>query len=194
MNRLPKVTAQKIEKLAKIAHALRSGSQTYFSITSLTSIKSLCKEPTIAAQFVTYLATKIQEKVNGEYVPQYTAPEDWKRYKALINESVPLLQRYVEAATPSSTDALRSVLPKLREVQKMSGKAYWGQHVRTIYSVDVLIVENAIECILTPWAAPMIAYETARNYCERYNPSLGNGLIPESVPMLEDVVAFWHNL
>jgi len=191
VNNLPKATSQKIDKLVKIADALRSGKETYFSITCLTSLKSLCKEADTAARFVTYLAEKIQNKANLGEKPQHTAPEDWERYKALINEATPLLQAHVESPTPDSLAALRAMLPKLGQVQELSGKEYWGRAVVTVYSKDVLIVENAVQCILSPWVAPKLAYETARYYCELYNPSYGTGLIPESAPILEDVIAFW---
>ena len=39
-----------VRKLAEMATALRDKTSTYFSITRLTSLKSLCKEPTTAAQ------------------------------------------------------------------------------------------------------------------------------------------------
>ncbi len=45
-----------IRRLAETAAALRAGTSTYFAITRLTSIKSLCKQPERAAQFVCYRA------------------------------------------------------------------------------------------------------------------------------------------
>lgn len=34
--------------------------------------------------------------------------------------------------------------------------------------------------------------ELARAYTEEYNPSYGTGLIPESIPMFNDIISFWR--
>ena len=34
-------------------------------------------------------------------------------------------------------------------------------------------------------------YHLAWQYAERYNSRYGNGLIPESAPMMEDIAEFW---
>jgi hypothetical protein len=46
---------QRIAKLATLTQAMREGQAKYFSITKLTSLKSLCKEPEAAHQFVFFL-------------------------------------------------------------------------------------------------------------------------------------------
>lgn len=46
-------------KLKETTIALQKGASTYFSITRLTSIKTLCKDPAIAAQFVFHLQAYI---------------------------------------------------------------------------------------------------------------------------------------
>ena len=38
---------------------------------------------------------------------------------------------------------------------------------------------------------PYWAYQTARHYAEQYDPRYGDGLIPASAPLLEDIVQFW---
>jgi hypothetical protein len=193
MKSLPKPTARKIDKFVAIMQALHSGKNTYFSITCLTSIKGLCQEPETAARFVAHLAEKTQDKVNLGDFPQSVEPEKWEHYKVLINEAMSYIKAHMESATPESLSALRVMLPKLRGIQQFTGKQYWGHPLISINSTDVLILENAVECILSPWAAPRIAYETARNYCECYDPRYGTGLIPESAPLLEDVIRFWYD-
>jgi hypothetical protein len=42
--------------------------------------------------------------------------------------------------------------------------------------------------------AQKLAYYATRSYVKKYNPHFGGGLIAESIPMLEDVVAFWRGL
>ncbi|MCI0477953.1 MAG: hypothetical protein L0Y55_17055, partial [Anaerolineales bacterium] len=63
--------------------------------------------------------------------------------------------------------------------------------VRVIRSMRLLGIENALGCAAFPESAPDWAYRAARTYCERYNPHYGTGLIPESLPFLQDVIRFW---
>ncbi len=55
----------------------------------------------------------------------------------------------------------------------------------------MLVVEGGLRCVITPQAAATWAYETAKDYTERYNSRYGTGLIPDSLPMLDDTVRFW---
>jgi len=52
---IPKDLVKKVRKFIETAEALRSGKQTYFSITKLTSIKSLCENPQTASHFIFHL-------------------------------------------------------------------------------------------------------------------------------------------
>ena len=79
---LSKADDRKIRKLEEAAYALKEGKKTYFAITKLTSIKSLCKDPDIAAQFAFYLSNLTLEKVNSSSCPKYTDPKDWKSTKS----------------------------------------------------------------------------------------------------------------
>jgi hypothetical protein len=45
--------------------------------------------------------------------------------------------------------------------------------------------------LLYPDMTSRLGYELAKHYAERYNPSYGTGLIPESAPLLEDIANFW---
>jgi hypothetical protein len=59
--KVPSAIVNKIKKLAQITHELRQGKD--FNITRLTTLKSLCENPDIAAHFVFYLAQRTQEKM-----------------------------------------------------------------------------------------------------------------------------------
>jgi hypothetical protein len=63
--------------------------------------------------------------------------------------------------------------------------------LRKIQNRDVLIVEDAVRCALSPYSAPSWAYHLARDYTERYDSRYGTGLIPESAPLVMDIVGFW---
>ena len=179
-----------VRRLGETAAALRNQTSTYFSITRLTGLKSLCREPELAAQFVLHLAERTLRRVEDSGCPAYTEPVDWQRYQALILEAVTLMKESL-CQGKSNLSALRTVLRKVESVQTDTGKEIWGHPTRNIHSQDVLVIEGALQCLLAPEVAPFWAYQTARDYVEQYNPSYGTGLIPESIPMLEDVIGFW---
>jgi hypothetical protein len=52
--------------------------------------------------------------------------------------------------------------------------------VRIIQDKNVLIVEDAVQCVLSPYSTSSQAYHLARDYAERYDPRYGTGLIPDS--------------
>ncbi len=182
-----------VRKLAETATALREKTSTYFSITRLTSLKSLCKEPSTAAQFGFHLAERTFEKVQNAPCPGYTEPPDWHRYQVLIAECVAMMKKYLRKPTGNNLSALREMWRKVESVQTYTGKEIWGHPIRSIHSREVLVTEDALQCMISPEAVGFWAYQTARDYTEQYNPHYGSGLIPESVPMLEDIVSFWHS-
>ena len=57
--------------------------------------------------------------------------------------------------------------------------------------MELLVVETALECVLSPWASSELGYVIARQYAERYDSRYGNGLIPASAPLVEDIAEFW---
>jgi hypothetical protein len=63
--------------------------------------------------------------------------------------------------------------------------------VRIIQDKNVLIVEDAVQCVLSPYSTSSQAYHLARDYAERYDPRYGTGLIPDSAPLVMDIVDFW---
>ena len=182
-----------IHKLNETIIALREKTSTYFSVTRLTSIKSLCKEPIIAAQFVFHLARLTFEKVQNSSCPKYIEVTDWRFYQALITEAVSLMERYLRTPTEENISSLHEIRRRVTSVQSYTGKKIWGHSIRTIHSRDVLVIEDALQCLMSPEVAPFWAYQTARDYAEQYNPHYGTGLVPESVPMLEDIASFWSN-
>ena len=64
--------------------------------------------------------------------------------------------------------------------------------MRLITDANLLLFEYALSCVLAherdvgTWA-----YQTARQYAERYTPSEGTGLISSSIPFVRDIVDFW---
>ncbi len=188
MNSIPK----QITKLATKAQALREGTDTYFSVNCLTGLKSLCCDAHVAAHFVLYLAEQTQEKMNIAARSEYISEVDWAHYKALVAEAIAAMRSYLEVPSAANLSALRDVLLKITEVQDEYERQRWGP-VRLIHSRDLLVVEDALRCFVSPDEAPYWAYHTARQYAERYDPHYGTGLIPASTPLLEDIAQFWHS-
>ena len=83
------------------------------------------------------------------------------------------------------------MLKQVQEVQNETRGGHYGSVIRTIHSIDLLVIEDSICCMLYPDNVPYIAYKLAKNYTEKYNPRYGTGLIPESAPLLEDILSFW---
>ena len=188
---IPKGDKARIAKLATVAQTLRDGSETYFSTTKLTSLKSLCKEPQTANHFVFYLAQRTQVKMETVPRSNYTSEIDWNLYQSLIADAVSAMGNYLENPTGGNKMALQQLRNQVRATQDEQRRVGWNT-VRTIHSPEVLIIEYALECMLSPPFAPDYAYRAGRHYTERYEPRYGTGLIPASAPMLADIVQFWH--
>jgi hypothetical protein len=58
-------------------------------------------------------------------------------------------------------------------------------------SREALLAEHALRCVARPRESAHWGYQAARQYAERYNPRYGPGLIPESAPAVEHIVAYW---
>ncbi len=101
------------------------------------------------------------------------------------------MQTYL--ASPMSTRQARlyKSLSQVREAQSEAARPMGKYTVRIIHSSHLLVIEDALQCFTAPepgyWA-----YQTARQYTERYDPHVGTGLNRESVPMLEDILQFWQ--
>ncbi len=178
----PKAVLSRVRKLARIARDLSEGAN--FSITRLTTLKSLCEVPEVAAHFAVFLARHTSRRVNSVNLRKDESHND------LITKSVERLGRYVERPSDPEREALREVLRELESVNNEYKSIPYGV-VRIIQDKNVLIVEGAVQCVLSPYTAPSQAYHLARDYAERYDPRYGTGLIPESAPLVMDIVDFW---
>jgi hypothetical protein len=138
------------------------------------------------------LSKLILEKVSSSSCPRHTDAKDWENYKKLIKRAVSLMERFIKEPGEKNESSLRDMLIQVKEVQNETRSGLWGSRIRAIHSTDVLIIEQSMCCLLYPDNASYWAYHLARNYTEEYNPSYGTGLIPESVPALEDVISFWR--
>jgi len=185
MNEAPPNIAKKLRTLAQIAADVRQGKD--FNITRLTMLKSLCSDPDAAAQFALHIAKKTQQAVKR---PGRSPSKKQQRYQRLVSEAVRGMASYLKSATEEFEESLYELLFEIQSVQDRYEHQRWGE-VRIIESMELLVVETALECVLHPWASSDLGYRLARQYAERYNSRYGNGLIPESAPFVEDIAEFW---
>ncbi len=180
----------RIVKLEKTMLALREGQS--FSITKLTSIKSLCEDHGVASQFALYLSSLTLKKVKSSDCPKYIDKTDWNKYKEIISSSVLLMERYIEDPVERNLSVIRNNLQQVKDLQNETRSGPFGNVIRTIHSRDVLVIEKSMCCMLYPDDSTYWSYRLAKNYTEEYNSRYGTGLIPESAPMLEDIISFWR--
>ena len=182
-------TARAIEKLAQVARELYQGRN--YNITRLTTLKSLCQDPAAASHFVFYLAQLTQKRM-AQKKPNHLSPEKWRQHKALVREAVAHIKSYLDHPTGQAEDKLRNLLYKIKQLQNTYENQRGGA-VRLIESTDTLLVEKAMQCILSPAQSAFWGYHVGREYAERYNIYYGTGLMPESASLLADIVNFWYH-
>jgi hypothetical protein len=178
---------KKLQTLVQIAADLRQGQ--HFNITRLTVIKSFCSDPDAAAKFSLHIARLAQRQFEGRRRGD-TKPTKWQEYKQLIAAAIPAMTRYLKSPTEKTKDKLLELYRRAKEAQNKYEHQQWGD-VRIIECWDLLIVETAMDCLLSPWHAPIFAYQVARQYTERHDPHHGPGLNHKSAPMVEEIVVFW---
>ncbi len=183
--------AARVRKLADMLTALQDGSQSYFYITRLTSIKRLCRTDDLARRFVLTLAELILARM------QAAEPPPDADYLALARAAVAMMRDYADAPTPEGMKSLRALTSQVYQAQTEIVRPVPGKSpVRLIRSTALLLIEDALRCFIAGddlAQAGEWAYQTARVYAERYNPAHGTGLLRESAPFLADIVRFWVN-
>lgn len=186
----PKAQAARVQSLAEMAAALRKGAK--FNITRLTVLKTLAREPRDAARFVLHLAVASRDQMLRGPRPREVPPEDWDHHKALAVEAVAAMEKHLERTSTEPTSGLRDILARVKSVQTTVRPVAWGRQVREIIDLPLLVIEDAVRCMVQPQEAPEIAYEAARNFAQRYDPSHGTGLVRASAPFVETIAAFWN--
>lgn len=185
-----KAALVKLRKLSAMAEGLRNGED--YPITRLTTLKSLCIDLHCAARFALHLSHLTAAEAARSVCPRHLEVAAWRDHQALLARSVGQLERYVQRPTPTKKKLLYELLAEVRAVNNVYEPSRWGA-IRVLQNRYVLIIENSLRCALSPTAedAGYWAYQAARDYAERYDPRYGTGLIPESAPMVREIVGFW---
>jgi len=173
-----------------MAEDLREGKS--FSVTRLTSIKSLCTDSTASQEFSLYIASLTRLKINTRNKPDHLNPKQWLRFKQAVENALIALKAAREQGMEKNRARLWAILQELKSLQDTYENQEWGP-VRIVLSSETLVVEYAVECFLSTSQAPYWAYVLARTYAEQYDSRYGCGLVPTSAPMVEDIARFWRN-
>jgi hypothetical protein len=180
----------KIARLYQIAVDLRAGKS--FSVTRLTTIKSLCVDNSAARTFALHVAKLSKQKMDARDNPNSIEPSQWLRFKQVVSRAVIDLERAQEEGADKCKPRLLQVLQELKNLQNTYEHQEWGP-VRLVSSSETLVVEYAVECSFLTSQAPYWAYLLARTYAEQYDSRFGNGLVPASAAMIEEIATFWNN-
>jgi hypothetical protein len=181
---------RKVRKLAELPEEARQ-CRFAVSITRLTVLKSLCQEPEAASRFVTYLARKTLERVEqGQGHTRRRPPDQEQLHRQLMSEALAEMAGWPGSPTEADQQRLWKLLGRMQNEQNEHQRIKWGA-VRLINDNDLLVFEYAARCLLNPQAAGVWAYQTARQYAERYDSAYGTGLIPASAPLVQDIADFW---
>ncbi len=188
MSAPPPAVIKRLQTLAQIAADLRHGKN--FEITRLTMLKSLCSDQNAAARFALHIAKKTHERMEARSRSGRPPSEAQRRYQRLVGKAVRGMEGYLKRRTNQTKSALHDILSEIRDVQNEYERQRWGP-VRIIHSREVLVAETALECVLQPWYSSVLGYQIAQQYAKRYNSRYWTDLIPQSAPMVEDIVEFW---
>ncbi len=175
----PAATTAKIRKLAQLTQALERGEA--FMVTRLTTIKSLCADPLVAAHFAHYIARHALRAMLEADRSARLSVEQRIRYQQVMAEVIARIDDVLAQHTSETMLALSTAVHSLEQMQNQYQRIY-GEPVRLIDNTDALTVESAGRCVLAGAQAGYWAYQAARSFAERYDPSYGTGLIPASAP------------
>ena len=167
---------KKVEKLDRIAEELRQGG--HFSVTRLTTLKSLCEDPNAAGAFALFLARKIQKRMREKDAP--------KRYRELVNRAVREMKPYLGEPSEERKERVWSLFREIEEEQNEYENIPFGV-VRNVKSFDLLVVEHGLKALLRSHEASFWLYHAARDYTGKTDE-----LVPKSAPMVEEIAGFWR--
>jgi len=188
---LSKADLKKIYKFEDIFEQLISGEQTSISITRLLSIKSLCKDKVVRQRYCLYLYHLLAERLLDaqEQMPMTDELQEiYKLMKKVYGFSLNDLE------TPENEQQIKALFVASQAYQNEM-KRFKSKEVRMLKNSDLLTVEYLMACLLSDDKdAQGYIYYATRNYVEKYNPSIGTGLITDSIPNFEQILVFWRGM
>jgi hypothetical protein len=188
---VPRGVLTRVKKLILLPAEVKQ-SRWAVSVTRLTSLKSLCQDHAVANRFVAYLARKTLERVRqGQGRSAHPDTGEQRVHQGWMADALAEMGAWLHEQNDERRRRLRDLLGKMRQQQNEYQNIKWGA-VRLISDWELLLFEYALNCLVNPpGEAPSWAYQAARHYAERYNPSEGTGLISASGPLVQDIADFW---
>ena len=181
----------KTERLFQISEDLRADGS--FPVTRLTTLKSLCADRAACQAFALHIAKLAQQKLDAWDKPDHIDPKSMAPLQARRSKCAHLTwERACEEGIEQHRAELLGHLQELKSLQDTYENQRWGP-VRIISNSETLVVEYAVECFLSMSQAPHCSYRLARTYAEDYDSRFGDGLVPKSAPMVEEIARFWNN-
>lgn len=170
--------SKRIRKLEDSLQLLKDGTQTYFSITKLISIKSLCSSQDALQKYCMFLSAQVLKQPGK--LPIRTTK---KQVKLVFEELV---------FNPINTEEAEELLQSIEMSQNEIKKVGWNL-VRIINSDEMLVLECLLKALMSPsGVVQSYVYDATRAYVETYDPEYGTGLIVDSIPMFEKIIRFWQ--
>lgn len=187
----PRDVFLRLRKLAGLPEEIRDSTWAV-SVTRLTVLKSLCRQPDLANRFIAHLARKAFEHGSEETGrSSHPATPSELSHRQMMLDALEGMATWQRTPTEKVRQTLSELLGRMRAEQNEHRNIPFGA-VRLITDSTLLLVEYALACHLAherevgTWA-----YQTARQYTERYESSRGTGLVAASIPFVQDVVDFW---
>jgi hypothetical protein len=182
---------RRVRKLAQLPREARE-SQFGVSVTRLTVLKSLCREPKVATRFVTHIARKtLWRAEHGRDRPSHPKGATARAHRDMMAQALAGMEAWQRRPTEELREELLDLLGRMRAEQDEYKNIAWGA-VRIVTDWELLLFEHALRCVLSrPQEAGFWAYQMARDYAERFDSRHGNGLTPRSPPLLQDIADFW---
>ena len=190
---LPPELLVKIRKLAQLAVDLRRGGN--FPITRLTILKSLCQDPAVAHRFVNYLAQKTWDRVkHGKGHSRRRSTRKNPLHRQMMTDALAGMEAWLHKPNEALRHQLGELLQRMQAEQNEQKPIPFGA-MRIIHDWDLLLLEEALHCLLDPpHAAGQWVYRMARDYAEKYDSRFPSGLTLKSAPFVHDLVDFWADV
>lgn len=183
---IPPIAREKILLLREILEKIKQ--KEFVTITRLQNINVLCKNPRALMQFAYFISLKVDE--NFQKCATNFSQEELDFYNQYAVDAIKKMEAYLEKPSSLLKSQLEKLLNKFYNFQNETNRIHWTK-VRNISNWDLLLIEEAIACFVIE--DHKLGYKLARSYSEKYNSSIGTGLIIDSVKYLTDIIEFWEN-
>ncbi len=159
-------------------------------VTRLLSLKTLCPDQQLAQEFALFISERVQQTITNAGPSPFSTPEQWQMDQEFIAHSIDLMRDYLADPSQEKKSQVFDLLSEIRKAQGDDIRRVHGRQIHFVRSGTLLQLEYALRCF-TSFDYAESVYQLGKQYVEKYNPSYGSGIIPESAPLLMDVAAFW---